>query len=113
MEINDLLFSFVPLLMIVLFLFRFILKIRKKNVNRPKPLNTIPPFSRASLATPTDPPHDKSPQPESLNALAQNYTRMNKAAAYKPSGLNKVNSLPELKKAFIWSEIIGKPKGLD
>ena len=46
MKIFDFIFSFIPLLMIILFLTRFILKVRKNNGGRPKPLNIIEPVGK-------------------------------------------------------------------
>ena len=38
---------------------------------------------------------------------------MDAAPAVKAGGRSRINRLPELKKAVVWAEILGKPKSLD
>ena len=60
----------------------------------PKPVKTIK--------------HVRPPEYQALNSLHS------KSAEIKPeSGKSRFDSLPELKKAVVWAEILGKPKSLE
>ncbi len=170
MDFLETIFSFVPLLMIILFVARIAKAAGKKN--RPKPLNTIPPadaeenrqneaagsvtrplreknrkgnrkksplretppvnkkkvFDRSSFAANAGakpvaeaPPLGKTAAPfepaqpvseGSLDEYVEKIKQPQKADSSARS-LKRLKSLPELQKAVIWAEILGKPKGFE
>ena len=83
----------------------------------PKEQQTKPPSQPA--------PHlvrmpERSPEPESIGALktakaaeANRKTAAMSAEAVADRPRSRLQKLPELKKAIVWAEILGKPKGLD
>ena len=176
MDFIDTIFSFIPLIMIFLFITRIAKSAGKKN--RPKPINTIeksekqkpqkaqlqkpsrkPKFDRVAFAhdfieqlksviqedednpKPATVPLSSSPVPggpgpgSPVNPARVKPVAKAKTAAgikHRPAAENKrlvlskqkadavqkestrsrLNSLPELKKAVVWAEILGPPKGL-
>lgn len=145
MDFLDTIFSFIPLIMVILFFTRIAKSAGKKK--RPKPINSIDmtadnrktrkakavkpgrenPLDRAAFAKKPD-----RIEPAAASASVQDSARATskKTEQRRPreeSGfsrkleseitpsqrtIKKLNSLPELKKAVIWAEILGPPKGL-
>lgn len=181
MDFIDTIFSFIPLIMIFLFITRIAKSAGKKN--RPKPINTIeksekqkpqkaqpqkpsrkPKFDRVAFAhdfieqlksviqedednpKPATVPLSSSPvpggpgpggpgpgspvNPAPVKPVAKAKTaagikhrsaaenkrlvlsKQKADAVQKESARSRLNSLPELKKAVVWAEILGPPKGL-
>lgn len=125
MDFYESVFSILPLLILVFFFVRLAAAARKKN--RPKPLNTIEPVSEKVSADSklTPAPLHLEPvkrvqaplhsEPQALGALEQINNRKLHPEENSQSKIseNRFEGFSELKKALIWSEILGKPKGLD
>ena len=153
MDIVDTLLSFVPFLMIILFISRIVRRTAKKKGRYPGPSDfpsrgftakpgiktqgKAPKGKTASAGSPAVPaaPLPADDLPESANRAAEaappepEKTGPPKTAAAAPSARpmpaampveinpaysarEKINRLPELKRAVIWSEILAPPKGL-
>ena len=151
MDFLDTIFSFIPMVMIILFITRIAKSAGKKK--RPKPLNTISKsdrktekskpartadkkkaaFDRAAFAhkpvqdKPAAPapavevkPAPAAPVPKQVETAAAKKAEpqysliqnVQPEMTYKKKTIKKLNSLPELKKAVVWAEILGPPKGL-
>ena len=104
--------------MIILFFARVVKKSRKEKQKRREPKQEKK-FEEAAVAPEQDTP-SVTPQANDIQSLRSLNSDRKIKQEIKPESSTpltdartRINRMPELKRAVIWAEILGKPKGLD